>query len=739
MAVIARKMLVGFGAVTSLMAGCIGAGIWTARNSTSGFTNLLGDENRIALLALDSSAWLQVERRCEDDFLGHADPAVAQQVRSAGVHLAEDIVGMREVAHAHGHRESLAAIEKLAAMAQGHADAFDELAAACQERGLTLDQGIRARFRTAVDRLAERVQENAAGELGLTNLQILEARSEYAADPNPERLERWNHELDKLSLLVGMYGKASHHAADTAARLREQLEDYRRTRDACIVGGQAVGGGQAPAGRAAWAALDAGPARALSASLGSIYVPDLEVQFQEMCRHESEYRLDHAANAARDLRVSAEGISDSIDASAIPDADKHTLAEALKGYLDGFADLVAIDATIAARGDTLQSVARAMQPIMDGLHETAKQQLSAGATAVGARASWILRIDGAVGLLTLSLSLIVASSMTRMVVKPTRAVASAIDRVANGDLTVRIDSVGDDELADMGRSLNHMVADLNGVVKDIGASATSTAASSEELSASAQTISRGAQQQATDVESISTSLRSLVDSVREVAVASEGADGIASRTLAFANRGAIAVERSLIGMKQIHDSSNNIRKIITVIGSIASQTNLLALNAAIEAASAGEHGLGFAVVADEVRRLAERSSQATSEISRLIEEETRRVDDGQRLSAEVAEALAEMSSGIRATADSLRGITKSTVDQSLIADRVSKAMAGVAMVTDENSGSAEEMAASAEEMSAQAQRLQMLIDRFVVVSADGTGGGARDAGKAHRLEVIAAI
>jgi methyl-accepting chemotaxis protein len=152
------------------------------------------------------------------------------------------------------------------------------------------------------------------------------------------------------------------------------------------------------------------------------------------------------------------------------------------------------------------------------------------------------------------------------------------------------------------------------------------------------------------VEEISSSLQVLVDAVRAVALASEGADSMAVKTIELAGAGTTTVERSILGMKQIHDSSKHIKKIIKVISEIANQTNLLALNAAIEAASAGEHGLGFAVVADEVRKLAERSSQAAAEITQLIEEEAERVDEGQKLSGEVAKALTEMVSSIRSTA-----------------------------------------------------------------------------------------
>lgn len=135
------------------------------------------------------------------------------------------------------------------------------------------------------------------------------------------------------------------------------------------------------------------------------------------------------------------------------------------------------------------------------------------------------------------------------------------------------------------------------------------------------------------------------------ALAAERAQG----TARIAEEGREVVRRTEEGIKSIADSTDQVFEIVEVIDDIAEQTNLLALNAAIEAARAGEHGKGFAVVADEVRKLAERSGEATKEITELIKTANKSVEEGTRLAGEIQDSFEGIMADIGRTAELASG------------------------------------------------------------------------------------
>ena len=162
---------------------------------------------------------------------------------------------------------------------------------------------------------------------------------------------------------------------------------------------------------------------------------------------------------------------------------------------------------------------------------------------------------------------------------------------------------------------------------------------------------------------MTTSLQALSGSIGDIARNSTMASDLGQETHTNAEQGVEALRASLEAIAMIQRSSTSIAEIVRVMGEIASQTNLLAFNASIEAARAGEHGVGFSIVAGEVRKLAERSSEAAQQISKLIDESAERVSKGSEISKRAEEAFQRIVASVGKTNEAIRTISDSTRTQ----------------------------------------------------------------------------
>ena len=305
--------------------------------------------------------------------------------------------------------------------------------------------------------------------------------------------------------------------------------------------------------------------------------------------------------------------------------------------------------------------------------------------------------------------------ISRSISKPMKRASEILLVISQGDLREKTEEKylkHKDEIGLLLRSLDKMQNNLIGIITDLNDVSSNLAASSEEIASSSQNLAEGAQSQSASVEETSASIEELGSSIIEVANNAVEVNEKSEALLKTAENSAVLVDNAISGMEKINESSQQISEILSVINDIADQTNLLALNAAIEAARAGEHGRGFAVVADEISKLAEKSTENSKEIEKLIKQSIKDVSNGSEIVRKAGEAFSEIINGVNANSRLIDGITRAVEQQKIGSEQVQKAIESINDITQNTSASAEEMAASTEELQTQAEKISIMIDAF---------------------------
>ena len=320
----------------------------------------------------------------------------------------------------------------------------------------------------------------------------------------------------------------------------------------------------------------------------------------------------------------------------------------------------------------------------------------------------------AIGLLVMALgsAILIRFAMIRAVVTPLREAITHFERIADGDLTARIEDRGRNEIGQLYSALGRMQERLKTLVLSLRSSSDSVFIGAGEIASGSQDLSSRTEEQASALQETASSMEEMAATVSKNTETSLEADQLSATASQTAEAGGQEVERTVKLMREIAESARRIDDIIGVIDSIAFQTNILALNASVEAARAGEQGRGFAVVASEVRSLASRSAASAKEIRALIEETTTRITSGAEQAERSGKTINDTVDSIRQVTTLMGEISTATQEQNSGIEQINSALTEMDSVTQQNASLVQQTSAAAASLEEQAKRLTGLIATF---------------------------
>ncbi len=316
-----------------------------------------------------------------------------------------------------------------------------------------------------------------------------------------------------------------------------------------------------------------------------------------------------------------------------------------------------------------------------------------------------------------------------------------LQMVAEGDLTQEA-TVTEDITGAIADSVNYTVEELRSLVGNVQNTATRVAQTTAQVDSTSTELLAASTEQLREIRETGRSVLDMASRINLVSTQAQESAAVARQSLVAADTGLQAVQNAIGGMNAIRDqiqetskrikrlgeSSQEIGEITELISDITEQTNVLALNAAIQAASAGEAGRGFSVVAEEVQRLAERSADATRQISALVkaiqtdtqdavgamERSTQGVVEGAKLSDNAGAALSEIDRVSRRLSELIEQISTSASNEAELANVVADNIQHIFAVTEQTGEGTRSTAQQVRDLSRMAEELRQSVSRFKI-------------------------
>jgi methyl-accepting chemotaxis protein WspA len=388
---------------------------------------------------------------------------------------------------------------------------------------------------------------------------------------------------------------------------------------------------------------------------------------------------------------------------------------------------------------------RVRNQLVAGLAElnTANDKATEDAKADAARSYREARLASIIAMLALLVLVVAAARFgTRQIVSSITLVSGQLQELASGeaDLAKRLDATAGDELGELARNFNKLMAQLEAIVRQAKGSGIQVTRASTQLAEGSKQLEHTVSQQVASThdvlsttEQISATAQSLLDTMNQVSQTAQST----AKSAALGQQRLEETRNSMNVLKEaadaissrlaaINEQAGNISSVVTTITKVADQTNLLSLNAAIEAEKAGEFGHGFSVVAREIRRLADQTAVATLDIEKMVKDMRTAVSSGvasvQKFSSEVRDVALVVRDTVAqfvAIVDQVRALTprfdavaEGMSGQSVNAKQITVAMVQLRATSERTQAAMRDSAQSIEALNESARALERAFSRF---------------------------
>ena len=290
--------------------------------------------------------------------------------------------------------------------------------------------------------------------------------------------------------------------------------------------------------------------------------------------------------------------------------------------------------------------------------------------------------------------------------------AEVLTQIADGKLSIHLknDYVG--EFQKIKTALLNISDSMNQVMLGINESSERVSVGASELATASQVLAEGAEEQAAAIEQLTATTTTVAEQVENSRHGAEASAKATAQAAGMIEQNQTKMKLMMDAMNEIHTTSQKVVGIIQTIEDIASQTNLLSLNASIEAARAGEAGRGFAVVADEIGKLALESSKAANTTKELIEISINEINKGSTIANDAMDSLKESVTAV----NHVNGMIQETAEDAAVqAENMKQLQAGIedmAHGIQDNSAASQETSATSEELASQAEILNKMVQKF---------------------------